>query len=144
VSEALWIFGYGSLVWRPAFEFAERRAAVLRGYERRFWQASIDHRGVPGAPGRVATLIERPEGQCVGVVFRVADERRAEVLAQLDHRERGGYEQRFVDVDTGKDRSVRALVYFASPSNRNWLGEASARELALQIRDASGPSGTNV
>jgi cation transport regulator ChaC len=42
--EELWIFGYGSLVWRPAFPFAERRGAWI-GFARRFWQSSTDHRG---------------------------------------------------------------------------------------------------
>ena len=47
----LFVFGYGSLVWRPAFAHRAHRAAYLEGYARRFWQGSSDHRGVPGAPG---------------------------------------------------------------------------------------------
>ena len=58
---ARWIFGYGSLVWRPAFPHAERRAANVRGWVRRFWQGSPEHRGVRDAPGRVLTLAPRPE-----------------------------------------------------------------------------------
>lgn len=144
MSQALWIFGYGSLVWRPAFPFVERLPATLPGFERRFWQGSTDHRGVPGAPGRVATLIERPEGACAGVVFRVAEGEADQVLAKLDHRERGGYQQRFIPVRTETQRAVQALVYFAGPTNPNWLGEAPVAAIAEQVQNATGPSGPNV
>jgi cation transport regulator ChaC len=72
--EALWIFGYGSLVWRPSFPFAERRGAWIDGFARRFWQGSTDHRGVPGAPGRVVTLEPDARARCFGVAYRVDDE----------------------------------------------------------------------
>jgi cation transport regulator ChaC len=85
-----WIFGYGSLVWRPAFPHAERRAASVRGWARRLWQGSPDHRGVRDAPGRVLTLVPRPEALCWGVAYRVEDAARGEVLATLDARGRSG------------------------------------------------------
>ena len=71
--EALWIFGYGSLVWRPSFPFAERRGAWIDGFARRFWQGSTDHRGVPGAPGRVVTLEHATGARCFGAAYRISD-----------------------------------------------------------------------
>ncbi|HJK98062.1 MAG TPA: gamma-glutamylcyclotransferase, partial [Polyangiaceae bacterium LLY-WYZ-14_1] len=71
MSADLWIFGYGSLVWRPAFAYVERRPARLRGFARRFWQGSTDHRGVPGAPERVVTLVEEPSLEVGGTAYRV-------------------------------------------------------------------------
>ena len=137
------MFGYGSLIWRPDFPFAERQRAYVRGYARRFWQGSIDHRGVPGAPGRVVTLVAEPDADCWGVVFRVEPADRDSVVALLDVRERGGYEQLLLDARLDDGRNVAALTYVAQPHNPNHLGPAPLREIAAQIRTARGPSGNN-
>jgi cation transport protein ChaC len=151
---ATWIFGYGSLIWRPSFPFVMRRRAVLADHARRFWQGSTDHRGVPGAPGRVVTLIEAPGEVCVGVAYAIADDARDAVLAHLDEREQGGY----VRIETGltlveagdaqgaakgEPERVRAVVYRADPTCAEWLGDAPLAEMAAQIRAAHGPSGPN-
>ena len=139
---ALWIFGYGSLVWRPAFRFEARAHALLRGGARRFWQGSTDHRGVPGAPGRVVTLVADPRGQCWGTAYRVAPAHRAEVLAALDGREKGGYRRFRVTLELeGETRS--ALTYLAMPDNPNYLGPAPLCAIAEQVRRSHGPSGAN-
>jgi glutathione-specific gamma-glutamylcyclotransferase len=141
----VWIFGYGSLVWRPAFAHAERRAGFVRGFQRRFWQGSTDHRGVPGAPGRVVTLLPAPEHErCWGTVYRIAPGHEAEILASLDLREQGGYERRRVEVTCTEGSISDALVYLATPHNPEWLGEAPLELIAAQIRRSVGPSGPNV
>jgi cation transport protein ChaC len=133
----VWIFGYGSLVWRPDFPFVERRVVKLEGWSRRFWQGSTDHRGTAQAPGRVATLIEG--GECWGAAFRLRERDIEEVLARLDHREQGGYERQEVRIG-----ALQALVYFATSDNPNWLGPAPLREIASTIRNSHGPSGPNL
>jgi cation transport regulator ChaC len=139
-----WVFGYGSLIFRPAFPYLERRPGFIRGYARRFYQGSTDHRGVPGAPGRVVTLIPDAGGRCGGMLYRVEACERDPVLAALDHREQGGYTR--LDVNAffdGEDGAVPALTYFAGPENPNYLGSASIADIAAQVRNARGPSGAN-
>lgn len=143
-----WIFGYGSLVFRPAFTFVESRPAYLTGYERRFWQGSTDHRGVPEAPGRVVTLITSASSElrCVGVAYRVDDRDREKVLAYLDVREQGGYERLVVPLFglDGERFTSEGLVYVATERNANYLGEASLEAIGAQIASARGPSGHNL
>lgn len=139
-----WLFGYGSLTWRPGFAFVESRPAYLPGWERRFWQGSEDHRGVPGAPGRVVTLVEALEQRCLGRLFRIASAEAERIRAQLDHREQGGYERREAEFHDSEGKPVvEATFYIATPENRNWLGPAAARDIAEQVARSQGPSGPN-
>ena len=141
--DALWIFGYGSLLWRPAFPFAERRGCWITGFARRFWQGSTDHRGVPGAPGRVVTL-EHAEGErCFGAAYRIKETDGDEVLANLDHRERGGYERLSLPLSFSDGDVASGLVYIATPRNPNYLGPAPVASIAAQVTCAQGPSGAN-
>ncbi len=153
MSGATWIFGYGSLIWRPSFPFVARRRAVLADHARRFWQGSTDHRGLPGAPGRVVTLIEAPGESCVGVAYAIDADARDAVLAHLDEREQGGYVRgeaalALSDADLARAGAVpaevvRAVVYRADPTCVEWLGDAPLGAMAAQIRAARGPSGPN-
>jgi cation transport protein ChaC len=145
MSSPLWIFGYGSLVWRPSFAFRERRFGFVRGYTRRFWQGSTDHRGIPGAPGRVVTLLPASEHEhCWGAVYRVEPGHEADVLTNLDVREQGGYERHRVEVTHTEGSTPDVLVYVATPDNPNWLGEAPLAHIAEQVRCSVGPSGSNL
>jgi cation transport protein ChaC len=146
MDRSLWIFAYGSLIWRPDFEFGECRTAFIEGWSRRFWQGSVDHRGIPEAPGRVVTLAQEPGKRCWGVAYRVTEERRVTVLESLDHRERGGFDRCDVEVKFGsaKPDSVAAISYVAPPSNPNYLGPAPMMAIAEQVRRSHGPSGSNL
>lgn len=144
-SEPCWIFGYGSLVWRPDFEHSEKEVAYITGWKRRFWQGSTDHRGVPGAPGRVVTLMQEPHAQCWGVAYRIAGNGAERILRTLDFREKGGYQRLHATITLpGSERTVTGLVYRATEENPNYLGPAPMAEIARQVRDAEGPSGHNV
>lgn len=139
-----WIFGYGSLVWRPGFPHLDARPARLAGFARRFWQGSTDHRGVPGAPGRVVTLVREAHAVCVGRAYRVSEHVWSEVLANLDHREQNGYERHDVELALLPDEAiVTGLVYLAGPHNPSYLGPAPIDALVAQIAKARGPSGPN-
>jgi cation transport regulator ChaC len=141
----LWIFGYGSLLWRPAFPHVERRAGWLEGWARRFWQGSTDHRGEPARPGRVVTLVPQADARCWGLAYRVESARRCEVLEALDQRESGGFERRelAVQLHGAAGALLPALVYVAPPGNPNYLGPAPLDAIAAQVRESSGPSGSN-
>jgi cation transport protein ChaC len=146
MSVDVWVFGYGSLIFRADFPFEERRIARIFGFARRFWQSSPDHRGTPEAPGRVVTLIESPNAALVGVAYRIESARADAVLAELDHRERAGYERVEVRLEFVAPPFGHAcgLTYLARPENSGFVESASELDIASVIRGASGPSGDNV
>jgi glutathione-specific gamma-glutamylcyclotransferase len=140
----VWIFGYGSLIWRVDFPFVERRPGYIRDWSRRFWQGSTDHRGVPGAPGRVVTLTSAPGEVCRGVAYRLPGEQQASALDHLDHREQGGYQRLTVPIHLDGPITVDGIIYHAGTDNRDYLGVAGDDVIAQQILQAHGPSGSNV
>ena len=83
--DPVWIFGYGSLMWRPGFAFVERVVTRVHGYHRQFCVWSHRYRGSPRSPGLVLGLDRG--GSCRGIAYRIAPDQAAEVLAYLDERE---------------------------------------------------------
>lgn len=141
---AVWLFGYGSLIWRPSFPFLERRGARVHGWVRRFWQGSHDHRGLPHAPGRVVTLVPESTGYCDGIAYCLDRDLAVETMSGLDHREKNGYERHHVTIQLEASSEVAGIVYIARRDNHAFLGPASLEEMVVQIRASAGPSGTNL
>ena len=139
-----WIFAYGSLVWRPGFEFEHSILAELRGWKRQFSQQSPDHRGTPELPGRVLTLASDEQASCQGIAYRVAASQLDLIVDYLDVRESGGYSRQFVNVDLNDGRQVRALTYIALPDNPHACSGEPLETLIELIKTRHGPSGSNL
>ncbi len=141
----MWIFAYGSIIFRPSFDFVERRPAWVRGFARRFWQGSPDHRGTPEAPGRVVTLVPLEGETCGGCAYRI-DVRDADViLAELDHREKAGFDRTMLPLLEAADGApfAEGLTYVARQDNPHFLGPLEERAIARHVARSHGPSGPN-
>jgi glutathione-specific gamma-glutamylcyclotransferase len=140
----LWVFGYGSLMWRPGFEVVERSDATLTGWHRCFCITSTHHRGSPQRPGLVLGLDRG--GQCQGVAYRVDAERKTDVLRYLRVRElvNGVYREVQVSVTLADGRNVVALAYVAERAHPSYAGRLPLRRQAFLIRGAKGLSGENL
>jgi len=154
MDDGVWVFGYGSLIWRPDFAYHHAQPAWLNGWVRRFWQGSHDHRGLPHAPGRVVTLIEETSARCGGMAYKVGSDVIADVFENLDYREKNGYQRLEVELtllDSSRDsvqnsstsQQQSGVVYIAPIDNFAYLGEADLVSIAQQIAVSSGPSGSN-
>ncbi len=110
---ALWVFGYGSLLWNPGFTPAQTVKARLHDYHRSFCMLSIHHRGSEEDPGLVLALDTYPGGQCTGVAFQVAENEEDAVLASLREREliSSAYYEDHVDLISDSGETIRALAY---------------------------------
>jgi cation transport protein ChaC len=135
----VWLFGYGSLIYKADFSWIERRPARIRDWSRRFWQGSHDHRGTPDAPGRVVTLIPDPGAVCAGLAYLITPE----VFSHLDHREKNGYLRHTTTIEFSDGGTVEGLIYIATAANAAFLGPAPDAQIARHIAAARGPSGSN-
>ncbi len=139
----LWVFGYGSLMWRPGFPYDERRDAHLSGYRRSLCIFSHVHRGTPEKPGLVLGLDRG--GRCRGVAFRVAAEEAAETVRYLREREQVTtvYRERRLPVRLEDGRAVTALAYVADRTHPQYAGSLPAAEILRLVRQGVGASGGN-
>ena len=141
--EDLWVFGYGSLIWRPDFEFVERRPAKVHGWHRALKMWSRINRGTPERPGLVFGMLSG--GCCQGMVFRVPRHAGPDVLARLWSREMSMavYDPRWLTCQTphGPVVALAFTLSRKSPSHTGVLTEAQYRRIFAQ---SSGIYGTTL
>jgi cation transport protein ChaC len=141
----LWVFGYGSLMWRPGFEFEERVQARLIGEHRALCVYSFVHRGTPEKPGLVLGLDRG--GACRGIAFRVAEKNRAATVAYLRDREQvtSVYREvkRSVWLENEARARVSALAYVVDRGHVQYAGRLSPAEQLRHVIQGHGQSGVN-
>jgi glutathione-specific gamma-glutamylcyclotransferase len=141
--EDVWVFAYGSLMWRPGFDVLERRNARLVGAHRALCVYSFVHRGTPERPGLVFGLDRG--GNCRGIAYRVAAVKRAATIDYLRAREQVTlvYREawRRVWLDDDPQRSVHALCYMVDRGHRQYAGRLSLAEQLHFVRQGHGRSG---
>ena len=142
--EGRWVFGYGSLMWRPGFAFVERAGAVLHGRRRAFCIYSVHHRGTPADPGLVLGLA--PGGATRGVAYKVEPADWPSVHAYLREREQPTetYVESEVRVRLTDGRAVQALVFLSDMTHPQWAGRLDAEAQARLIAHSAGLSGRNI
>ena len=139
-----WVFGYGSLIWRPGFAHVEARRALLHGYRRSLCIYSHVHRGTPQRPGLVLGLDRG--GSCIGLAFRVKDDLHDEVIAYLRAREQvtNVYLERRLNVRLEGGGKAEAVAYVADRTHPQYAGALEAVDAARIVAGAAGQSGPNV
>jgi cation transport protein ChaC len=141
----LWVFGYGSLMWRPGFDVLERVPAKLIGMHRALCVYSFVHRGTPEKPGLVMGLDRG--GMCRGIAYRVAAAKREETIAYLREREQvtSVYLEtmRRIVLEDEMRRQVRALCYAVDRGHVQYAGRLSVDESVHYVRQGHGRSGNN-
>ncbi len=143
----LWVFGYGSVMWRPGFSHAERQAGRVYGYHRALCIWSWVHRGTRANPGLVLGL--DVGGSCQGIAYRIPAADKAEAADYLYRRElvTDGYQATlhkvYLDDGAFADRAVTALTFRANRRHPQYAGKLDYRHAADTVRRARGKSGAN-
>jgi cation transport protein ChaC len=141
----LWVFGYGSLMWRPGFAYLEKGPARLMGLHRALCVFSFVHRGTPERPGLVLGLDHG--GMCRGIAYRVPASARADTIAYLRGREQVTTvyveTMRQIELEDESRRRVRALCYIVDRSHVQYAGRLTLAESLHHVRQGHGRSGPN-
>jgi cation transport protein ChaC len=138
-----WVFGYGSLMWRPGFAFVEKHIATVRGYHRSLCIYSHVHRGTPERPGLVLGLDRG--GSCRGIAFRIAPDRRIETIDYLRAREQVTmvYREASVPAQLIDGRRVTTTAYLVDRRHPQYAGRLERADLLATVRQGMGVSGAN-
>jgi len=141
-----WVFGYGSLLWKPGFEYEERRLACLSGFHRSFCMHSIHYRGTSAAPGLVLALDVDAQAECHGVGFHVAESKAADTLAYLREREliSSAYMEQWHDIVFHDGGTAKAVCYVIDRGHVQYAGGLPLQEQAVIIANAVGDAGPNI
>ncbi len=139
----LWVFGYGSLIWKPDFEFAEQRPATVHGWHRALKMWSRINRGTPDKPGLVFGMLSG--GSCRGMVFRIPAAAGRETLARLWSREMitAVYDPKWLSCHTAQG-PVRALAFTLSRKSPSHTGVLTHEEYVRIFSEATGVYGTTL
>lgn len=142
-NDDIWVFGYGSLMWRPGFPYQEHGPARVRGYHRSLCVYSHVHRGTPQQPGLVLGLDRG--GACRGIAFRVSAGDATDVIAYLRAREQATmvYLERHLTAHLPDGRRVRALSYVVDPNHEQYAGKLPVEDVLRLVRHGVGVSGAN-
>ena len=137
----LWIFGYGSLMWSPGFQYQEKSVGLVRGYHRALCILSHRLRGTPERPGLVMGLCRG--GSCWGMAFKVAERSTPQVLDELWKREMLNrvYLPRVMQVRIAADRRVPALAFVADPAHPQFMRELDLHSRAQLVAQGIGERG---
>lgn len=140
--EDVWVFGYGSLMWNPAFKYLERRPALLHGWHRSFCLWTPLGRGSPEAPGLVLGLDRG--GSCCGIAYRIAAADRETELALVWQREMvgDGYRPRWARVRC-REGSARAIIWVINRDGERYAGKLPVETVARTLASAVGKLGSN-
>ncbi|WP_456389847.1 gamma-glutamylcyclotransferase [Profundibacter sp.] len=142
---AIWIFGYGSLMWNPGFGFVSKQTATLSDYHRSFCMRSIHHRGTDESPGLVLALDAMSGATCDGLAFEVAGAMAAQVLEYLRAREliSSAYLEAVLPITLRDGRQVQAVTYVIDADHVQYCGGLPLSEQAGIIATAIGGRGRN-
>lgn len=143
MNQDLWVFGYGSLMWRPGFDFEEQHLAYVKGYHRSLCVFSHVHRGTPDRPGIVLGLDRG--GSCRGVAFRISAMRRFMTLEYLRAREQvtAVYRETFLTATLDHGEKVACAAYIVDRKHPQYAGRLPEAELARLVLQGQGISGKN-
>ena len=139
-----WIFAYGSLMWRPNFQYSEMIPAIINGWQRDMCIISIHYRGTPNKPGLVSGL--KPGGRCHGRAYKVSDEDLDSIIHYLDDREliTNVYTPEYKEITLQDNRIVKARVYISNVYHKHYVGNISDNEKTSYIKQGVGSEGRSI